>query len=115
MRRLRNAKARWSAGLNARSVQEFPKRPGQPPPFVPLCAASVRALRSRSVESSSAVGAGDSFLGALVFGLAAGAAHEDCFRSAVAAGAAALLYPGTGLCRPDDVARLSRDVAIERG
>ena len=68
-----------------------------------------------AITPRSAVGAGDSFLGALVFGLAAGAAHEDWFRSAVAAGAAALLYPGTGLCRPDDVARLSRDVAIERG
>lgn len=67
-----------------------------------------------AITPRSAVGAGDSFLGALVFGLAGGGAHEDCFRSAVAAGAAALLYPGTGLCQPEDVARLSRDVAIER-
>ncbi len=67
-----------------------------------------------AITPRSAVGAGDSFLGALVFGLAAGIALEDCFRSAVAAGAAALLNPGTGLCRPEDVARLVPDVAIER-
>lgn len=67
-----------------------------------------------AITPRSAVGAGDSFLGGLVFGLAAGDAPADCFRRAVAAGAAALLYPGTGLCRPDDVARLSQDVAIER-
>lgn len=78
--------------------------------------ASEGILRAKplAIAPRSAVGAGDSFLGALVFGLAAGNAPEDCFRSAVAAGAAALLHPGTGLCRPDDVARLSRDVAIER-
>jgi 6-phosphofructokinase 2 len=67
-----------------------------------------------AITPRSAVGAGDSFLGALVFGLAAGDTPADCFRSAVAAGAAALLNPGTGLSRPEDIARLARDVAIER-
>ncbi|MGQ0681475.1 1-phosphofructokinase family hexose kinase [Bradyrhizobium sp.] len=73
-------------------------------------------LRARplTITPRSAGGAGDSFQGALVFGLAAGNAPADCFRSAVAAGAAALLHPGTELCRPDDVARLTRDVVIER-
>ena len=66
-----------------------------------------------TITPLSAVGAGDSFLGALVFHLAAGAAPANCFRFAVAAGAAALLAPGTGLCRPEDVARLVRDVTIE--
>jgi 6-phosphofructokinase 2 len=65
------------------------------------------------IQPLSAVGAGDSFLGALVFGMAAGDAPADCFRRAVAAGAAALLNPGTGLCRPEDVARLAREVVIE--
>lgn len=66
-----------------------------------------------AIAPLSAVGAGDSFLGALVAGLAAGAVPADCFRNAVAAGAAALLNPGTDLCRPEDVARLARDVVIE--
>ena len=72
-------------------------------------------LRARplAITPLSAVGAGDSFLGALVSGLATGAALPDCFRNAVAAGAAALLNPGTGLCRPNDITRLARDVVIE--
>lgn len=59
-----------------------------------------------------AVGAGDSFLGALVYGLASGASLEHCFRQAVAAGAAALLNPGTELCRPDDIKRLAEQVIL---
>lgn len=60
----------------------------------------------------SAVGAGDSFLGALIWRLASGADLENSFRHAVAAGAAALLNPGTALCRPDDVKRLADDVIL---
>lgn len=66
-----------------------------------------------AITPLSAVGAGDSFLGVLVFHLAAGAAPADGFRQAVAAGAAALINPGTGLCQPADIARLMRDVVIE--
>lgn len=66
-----------------------------------------------AITPLSAVGAGDSFLGVLVHQLAAGAAPHHGFRHAVAAGAAALLNPGTGLCRPEDIARLVRDVVIE--
>ena len=61
----------------------------------------------------SAVGAGDSFLAALIWRLASGASRADSFRLAVAAGAAALLHPGAALCRPDDVARLAYQVTIE--
>ncbi|WP_454633204.1 1-phosphofructokinase family hexose kinase [Bradyrhizobium cenepequi] len=72
-------------------------------------------LRARplAVQPLSAVGAGDSFLGALVWGLASGFDRERCFRHAVAAGAAALLNPGTGLCRPDDIDRLAEQVIME--
>jgi len=66
-----------------------------------------------AIAPQSAVGAGDSFLGALVFGLAAGQSLSQCFRQGVAAGAAALIHPGTDLCRPDDVARLAAEVEIE--
>ncbi|PDT75015.1 1-phosphofructokinase family hexose kinase [Bradyrhizobium sp. C9] len=64
------------------------------------------------VTPVSAVGAGDSFLGALIWRLASGADLENSFRHAVAAGAAALLNPGTELCRPDDVKCLADDVVL---
>lgn len=63
------------------------------------------------VEVVSTVGAGDSFLAALVWGIASGEVLAEAFRRAVAAGSAALLSPGTELCRPEDVARLARDVS----
>lgn len=66
-----------------------------------------------AIKPISAVGAGDSFLGALVFSLADGASLLDAFRNAAAAGAAALLNEGTELCNPADVYRLSREVSIE--
>jgi 6-phosphofructokinase 2 len=65
------------------------------------------------ITPRSAVGAGDSFLAALVWQLACGASRTDAFRLAVAAGAAALLHPGTELCRVDDVMRLADQVTIE--
>ena len=61
----------------------------------------------------STVGAGDSFLGAMVWRLARGGDLTDAFRYAVAAGAAALLNPGTELCRSEDVLRLSARVVME--
>lgn len=67
---------------------------------------STLRLRPPPVSTQSAVGAGDSFLGGFVVGLAQGWALTDSFRLAMAAGAAALLTPGTELCRPEDVMRL---------
>lgn len=66
-----------------------------------------------AVTPLSAVGAGDSFLAALVWRLASGGNLADSFRQAVAAGAAALLNPGTELCRRHDVERLAAEVIIE--
>jgi 6-phosphofructokinase 2 len=60
----------------------------------------------------SAVGAGDSFLGAMVQRLAAGASVEDAFQYGVAAGSAAVLRRGTDLCQPEDVKRFYPQVAI---
>ena len=62
----------------------------------------------------SVVGAGDSFLGAMIWSLAAGHAMETAFRYGVAAGSAALLMPGTELCEREDVERLVADVKLER-
>lgn len=72
-------------------------------------------LRAHSLPITplSAVGAGDSFLGALVLRLAQEADIVDCFRYAMAAGAAALLHPGTDLCRPDDIERLAAQVVVD--
>ena len=73
-----------------------------------------KALRAMpmKIEVASAVGAGDSFLGGLVAALAKGAELEEAFRSAVAAGTAAVMSPGTELCHEDDVKRLLPDVQI---
>jgi 6-phosphofructokinase 2 len=72
------------------------------------------ALRADPVpiKPVSTVGAGDSFLGALVARLAAGRDMEDAFRHAVAAGSAALLAHGTELARRDDVERLLSAVKV---
>jgi 6-phosphofructokinase 2 len=66
----------------------------------------VKRLPSPRVEVKSTVGAGDSFVGALTYGLANGRSVEDAFTLAVAAGAAAVMTPGTELCRKEDVDRL---------
>ena len=54
----------------------------------------------------SAVGAGDSFLGAMTLALARGERPENAFRHGMAAGTAAVMTPGTELCNAADVARL---------
>ena len=64
------------------------------------------------VEMVSAVGAGDSFLGGMVAALAEGEPIEHAFRVGVAAGAAAVINPGTELCREEDVRRLLADVRV---
>lgn len=63
-------------------------------------------LRPPLLPVRSATGAGDSFLGAMVFALAAGRPAADAFRLGVAAGSATVLTPGTGLCRRADVERI---------
>jgi 6-phosphofructokinase 2 len=70
----------------------------------------VKRLRSPDVEVKSAVGAGDSFVAGLTFGLSEGRSVEDAFALAVAAGAAAVMTAGTELCRKKDVDRLYADL-----
>ena len=67
-----------------------------------------QALRAQAlpIKPVSAVGAGDSFLGAMVFSLAKGDSLADAFRLGMAAGSAALINAGTELCQPADVDRL---------
>ena len=74
-----------------------------------------RVLRARAlpIKLVSVVGAGDSFLAAMVWSLACGHSLETAFRYGVAAGSAALLMPGTELCRREDVERLVNDVELQ--
>jgi len=74
-----------------------------------------QALRAQAlpIKPVSAVGAGDSFLGAMVFSLANGNSLADAFRLGVAAGSAALVNEGTELCRPADAYRLYAMATIE--
>jgi len=72
------------------------------------------ALRAKGlpIDPASVSGAGDSFLGAMVWSLVKGNGLEIALRYGVAGGSAALLNPGTGLCRPDDVHRLASEVIV---
>lgn len=54
----------------------------------------------------SAVGAGDSFVGALTVALIEGRSEEEALRFAFAAAAATLMTPGTALFDPSDVQRI---------
>jgi len=69
-------------------------------------------LAAPAVPVQSTVGAGDSMVAAIVHALAAGRPLGDAVRSGVAAGAAAVLNPGTELCHRADVERLTAQVAV---
>ncbi|WPP46204.1 1-phosphofructokinase family hexose kinase [Pseudomonas sp. AN-1] len=58
------------------------------------------------VPVCSAVGAGDSMVGAMVLALSRGWSLTDAVRYGIAAGSATILRPGTELCRAEDVQRL---------
>jgi 6-phosphofructokinase 2 len=68
--------------------------------------------RALAIRPVSVVGAGDSFLAAMIWSLSSGRPIEIAFRYAVAAASATLLMPGTELCRRDDVERLVNDVKV---
>jgi 6-phosphofructokinase 2 len=72
------------------------------------------ALRASGlpIEPASVSGAGDSFLGAMVWSLVNNGSLETALRYGVAGGSAALLNPGTELCRPEDVHRLASEVMV---
>ncbi|MDB5649594.1 MAG: 1-phosphofructokinase [Hyphomicrobiales bacterium] len=68
-------------------------------------------LRSPEVESKSAVGAGDSFVGAMTYALAQGRRPRDAFAFGVAAGTAAVMRHGPYLCVREDVERLYAEIS----
>lgn len=65
------------------------------------------------VETSSSVGAGDSFVAGMSYALSRGLAPTEAFRWGVACGTAALITPGTELCRRGDAERLLTQVRPE--
>lgn len=69
-------------------------------------ASGVVRLPAVPVEARSAVGAGDSFVAAMMFAIACERPILDAFRYGIAAGAAAVQTPGTDLCHPADIDRL---------
>lgn len=71
------------------------------------------AAASVPVKVAGTIGAGDSFLAGLVLRLAAGDPPAEAFRWAMATAAAALLRPGTALCRPEDVHALLPRVRVD--
>ena len=72
------------------------------------------ALRANGfpIEPISVSGAGDSFLGAMIWSLANDSSLDRALRYGVAGGSAALLNPGTELCRPEEVHRLAAEVIV---
>lgn len=66
----------------------------------------VERISAPNVKKVSTVGAGDSLLGAMLLKLAAGASLAEAARYGVAAGSAAIMAHGTGLCRLEDTNRL---------
>lgn len=75
--------------------------------------AALRAPALR-VQVASTVGAGDSFVGGLLWALNAGEPLETALRYAMATSAAALLSAGTALAEPEDVQKLLPQVNISR-
>ncbi len=72
----------------------------------------VLSLPAIPVEVRSAVGAGDSFVAAMTYGLAHGLSTQDAFRLGIAAGTAAVLTPGTDLCLREDIVRLAETLGV---
>lgn len=71
---------------------------------------SSRRIEVPEQEVKSSVGAGDSFVAGMVLGLVREMSLEEAFCYGTAAGNAALLTPGTELCRLKDVERLYRRI-----
>ena len=62
------------------------------------------------VEAVGSIGAGDSMLSGMLVALAKGWGLTEAMRFGVAAGSAALLHPGTELCRREDTERLYHEL-----
>lgn len=77
-----------------------------------VCADGAWRAGALDVPVASTIGAGDSFVAGLVFGLAQGQAPQQAFAQALATSAASLLSRGTSLAEPADVTRLLPEVKV---
>jgi 6-phosphofructokinase 2 len=68
-------------------------------------------IRTPVVPIKSKVGAGDSMVAGITLSLARGKSLPDAVRYGVAAGAAAVMTPGTELCRLEDTERLYKQIS----
>ena len=71
-----------------------------------VTAAESERLLAPAVTVASSVGAGDAMVAGIVLALARGWPPREAARFGVAAGAAAVMNPGTELCRREDAERL---------
>lgn len=69
-------------------------------------------MRAPLVKVNSKVGAGDSMVGGIVMALAQGRTMIDAVRFGIAAGTAAVMTPGTDLCRESDALRLYEQITV---
>ncbi len=72
----------------------------------------IERFRAPTVPIASRVGAGDSTIAGIMTGLSRGDTIRDAVRLGVAAGSAAVMTPGTELCRREDVERLEPSIKI---
>ncbi len=70
-------------------------------------------LQTPVVPIKSKVGAGDSMVGGIVLSLSRGNEVRDAVRFGIAAGAAAVMTPGSELCRREDAERLYGQLRAE--
>lgn len=71
----------------------------------------IQRLRAPTVIIKSKVGAGDSTVAGITMKLAEGVDFIDAVRYGIAAGAAAVMTPGSELCRKSDVEKLVKKIA----
>jgi 1-phosphofructokinase family hexose kinase len=69
---------------------------------------------SPKIKVKSTVGAGDSLLAGLMFGLENEKSLKDAAILGTAAGTATVLTPGTELCHKEDIERLSKRIKVKK-
>ncbi|MDQ3292644.1 MAG: PfkB family carbohydrate kinase, partial [Bacteroidota bacterium] len=74
----------------------------------------VEQIPAPSVKARSTVGAGDSMVAGLVYKMSLGWSLSDSVKYGVAAGAAAVMSPGSELCKRDDVEELFKWIKAQQ-